>query len=815
MPSASASASGSSGTPTRRTGRAAAAAAAAALASLSASASASLIEPAFESQLPAEADENGADAANSRPRKRRITAFLGARSRAAEDLEVDTEAEQQQASSSSSSQLLVAPTLSSSLSNGIDASSSSRRRSTRAPPAASSTPATAPPTPSASTPYSPAAKRSRRGAATAAAAALANDAFLQSNITSVATSDDEEQLQQDQQQQEAASSQSQPSRRRRPQGALQAEDEEGEDAAAAVSTPPARPTIVLRVNRSRKSVAARKSAAPTAEATPEAEETQSQPEPGAEAGEEAEGEEDDAGEDTQAAEGEAEADDADEEGAEVEDGDEDAATQVDGNVRTVNVDGVVFVQKGDSLVLPSDEAGDTKVDENGRLQDGRVYKFPVFQLPNRADPEKLYVLSIDAARSAGYRDSLYFYRNNKRLNKVTLHMGEKEMLIARGRLSMQLRTRNVTATAVLNVFKTHGARVIKAGRSVTDDYYEAAARASGRREGERVRAEGGRERGTGDAEIFGGGSGPVGGGDYDAGFAFGPSNTLASIRNKRVDSNVHSFPDPSTGQPLLTIFGDAGLSPWVRIEEGPRAGQTMRRKMLSNLDIDQDNWMREAAYMVIGMNRELEDGRRERMGRVMPEGGMRSLAVEAAEAKRRRLEAEMEAAEEEEAGRLNGVVVNGNGLAGPSVSKQEDDDKGGSGSGNVRFVATAVLPQGPSSSADAESSAASGSHLGPIGVYEPLTGLIHVPSTTQPTQAQWTREGDIPRLPFTSSSSSSQRGGKVTGGYLAGSRVGSGAWGIASVSTQLVCDGRLEGEGVGFRVVKAGASEEDVGGEGL
>ncbi|KAE8212294.1 hypothetical protein CF327_g4066 [Tilletia walkeri] len=521
-----------------------------------------------------------------------------------------------------------------------------------------------------------------------------------------------------------------------------------------------------------------------------------------------------AGEDTQVAGVEVDVDDAedaDEEGAEADDADDDVVPAA--AVRTVNIDGVPFVQKGDSLVLPNDEAGDTKVDDKGRLQGGRVYKFPVFQMPNRADPEKLYVLSIDAARSAGYRDSLYFYRNNKRLFKLTLNMAEKEMLIARGRLSMQLRTRNVTATSVLNVFKTHGARVIKAGRAVTDDYYESAARASGRREGERVRAEGGRERGAGDGEFFNGGAGGPGGVDYDAsGLAFATSGTLASIRNKRVDSNVHSFPDPVTGQPLLTIFGDAGLSPWVRIEEGPRAGQTMRKKMLSNLDIDQDNWMREAAYMVIGMNRELEDGRKERMRRILPGGGMRSLLEEAIERKRKRLEAEEEGGDEEDRKSFalpNGATVNGNGPVpgsssdGYGLSSVPGVDVDG---GNSGFIATAVLHQGSTSST------AVGSHLGPIGVYEPLTGLIHVPSTTQPTQARWARVGDVAHLP---PSQGVANGGKLSGGYLSGTKVGSGAWAIASVSTEMETDGKLEGEGVGYRIVKAGASEEDVGGEGL
>ncbi|KAK0568288.1 chromatin structure-remodeling complex subunit RSC7 [Tilletia horrida] len=560
------------------------------------------------------------------------------------------------------------------------------------------------------------------------------------------------------------------------------------------------------------------------------------------------------------------ADEGAEEGGEEddEDADEEDGEGMVEEVRTISIDGTEYTQKGDSLILPSDEAGDTKVDEKGRLYGGRVYKFPVFQLPNRADPEKLYVLSIDAARSAGYRDSLYFYRNNKRLLKLTLNLAEKEMLIARSRLSMQLRTRNVTATSVLNVFKTHGARVVKAGRTVTDDYYEAAARASGRREGERVRMEGGRDRGL-DADIFGltgGGGGGAGGlygvggsgAEFEAGpsFGYGPSSsTLTSVRNKRIDSNVHSFPDPNTGQPLLTIFGDAGLSPWVRIEEGPRAGQTMRRKMLNNLDIDDENWMREAAYMVIGMNRELEDGRRDRMSRLLGNGaGMRSLADEAAEDRRKKME-QLEA--DNAAAEAAATLANGGSYANPALAAKSGivpsmhpngpgnpnvkSERGSQPSASSLSHAATALALGTASQQDSadgvsspfiptavmgSASAASSSsrpRMGPIGVYEPVTAVFHVPESTQPTRARWTREDDIPRLSTAATATDPQGKGKgrVTGGYLAGTRVGSGAWGLASVSTKLDLRALEAGSGsvaaqFGYRVIPAGASEKDVEG---
>lgn len=84
-----------------------------------------------------------------------------------------------------------------------------------------------------------------------------------------------------------------------------------------------------------------------------------------------------------------------------------------------------------------------------------------FKSPYRADPEVVYALSIDAARASGFRDSLYFFRRNPLLIKISCTDREKVMLIEQGRLSGQLRSRNVTMLGCRNVFKLHGAKVVK------------------------------------------------------------------------------------------------------------------------------------------------------------------------------------------------------------------------------------------------------------------------------------------------------------------------------------------------------------------
>lgn len=71
------------------------------------------------------------------------------------------------------------------------------------------------------------------------------------------------------------------------------------------------------------------------------------------------------------------------------------------------------------------------------------------------------MLSIDAARTCGYKDSLYFFRSNKELAKLTLGGKEKEQLIDEGKLSERFRTRSVTMIAARNCFKLQGAKMIK------------------------------------------------------------------------------------------------------------------------------------------------------------------------------------------------------------------------------------------------------------------------------------------------------------------------------------------------------------------
>ncbi|RSH87287.1 hypothetical protein EHS25_003196 [Saitozyma podzolica] len=139
---------------------------------------------------------------------------------------------------------------------------------------------------------------------------------------------------------------------------------------------------------------------------------------------------------------------------------------------TVTIKGKEYTVGDDELVLPDDPKGDTKVDAEGRLLGGREYKLVTFTSPTRRNPNRVYALTIDAARACGYTDSLAFLRRCPQVLKLGCNPDERQMLIDIGRVTGNLKHRMVTMVAVRNVFKLMGARVIKGGKWVTDDYYE-------------------------------------------------------------------------------------------------------------------------------------------------------------------------------------------------------------------------------------------------------------------------------------------------------------------------------------------------------
>lgn len=136
----------------------------------------------------------------------------------------------------------------------------------------------------------------------------------------------------------------------------------------------------------------------------------------------------------------------------------------------------------DEVILPDDEKGSAKVDEEGRLlggmlpstfiswrsntdelKIGREYKLVTFTSETRRNPERAYALTIDAARACGYGDSLAFLRRCPQVLKLGCNADERQMLIDIGRVTGNLKHRMVTMVAMRNVYKLMGARVVKSG----------------------------------------------------------------------------------------------------------------------------------------------------------------------------------------------------------------------------------------------------------------------------------------------------------------------------------------------------------------
>jgi chromatin structure-remodeling complex protein RSC7 len=142
------------------------------------------------------------------------------------------------------------------------------------------------------------------------------------------------------------------------------------------------------------------------------------------------------------------------------------------------IQGKVYVIEGDEFITEDDPKGDTKIDRNGNLLGGacvlplplrssgsdvtfigRRFKAQTFNLPNR-HPERMYMLAIDAARTSGFRDSLYYFRRNPLAHKLNATQPEKEFLIEIGKLGSHLRTRSVTLITARSAFKLHGAKTL-------------------------------------------------------------------------------------------------------------------------------------------------------------------------------------------------------------------------------------------------------------------------------------------------------------------------------------------------------------------
>ncbi len=148
----------------------------------------------------------------------------------------------------------------------------------------------------------------------------------------------------------------------------------------------------------------------------------------------------------------------------------------------VYIKGVEYTIGDDELILPDNPKGETKIDAEGHLlggmrshlhspkpitddlpHSGREYKLVTFSSPTRRNPNRVYALTIDAARACGYADSLAFLRRCPQALKLACNAEERQMLIDIGRVTGNLKHRMVTMVAMRNIYKIMGARIVKSG----------------------------------------------------------------------------------------------------------------------------------------------------------------------------------------------------------------------------------------------------------------------------------------------------------------------------------------------------------------
>ncbi|GAA5844649.1 hypothetical protein JCM11251_002134 [Rhodosporidiobolus azoricus] len=270
---------------------------------------------------------------------------------------------------------------------------------------------------------------------------------------------------------------------------------------------------------------------------------------------------------------------------------------------SINIKGTVYQIRDDEIVLPDDPRGEAKIDKDGNLLGGRRWKVHTFTSPLRENKGKVYLLSIDAARCAGFRDSLYFFRRNPLIHKLTCNQPEKDRLIELGRLSGNLKSRAVTMVSARNVFKVMGATFLQDGKYVFDDYYEDKSIAAGHKPGEPAFVEPyDPEKDTGTLATSKGNAPP---GATSLGL-----NVLIGHPGKPKVPGGELISSQLGGSGITATFGGTGLQPFGKSWD-PAA-----RKAKPAMHLTPENWMLEYAEATRQTDRELVVVRRGNVGQV-------------------------------------------------------------------------------------------------------------------------------------------------------------------------------------------------------
>ncbi|CAI1662991.1 hypothetical protein SEUBUCD646_0M02280 [Saccharomyces eubayanus] len=131
----------------------------------------------------------------------------------------------------------------------------------------------------------------------------------------------------------------------------------------------------------------------------------------------------------------------------------------------------------EEYVVPDDPEGETKITADGDLLGGREFLVRTFTLTEKGN--RKFMLATEPARIVGFRDSYLFFQTHPNLYKFILNQTQKNDLIDRGVLPYSYRNRQIALVTARGVFKEFGAKIIRGGKNITDDYYASELRTKG------------------------------------------------------------------------------------------------------------------------------------------------------------------------------------------------------------------------------------------------------------------------------------------------------------------------------------------------
>ncbi|KAJ2632470.1 hypothetical protein H4R22_001242 [Coemansia sp. RSA 1290] len=133
-------------------------------------------------------------------------------------------------------------------------------------------------------------------------------------------------------------------------------------------------------------------------------------------------------------------------------------------------------ESSDDEEVEKDAAGEAKIDKDGYLQGGREFICPIFRSPFRRNKRRQYVLTMDCCRYMGARDSYMLFKQHPRMRRVETTQEERDLLADRMMIPKVTRFRPIALITARTAFREFGARIVKNGRYIVDDYWEEARR---------------------------------------------------------------------------------------------------------------------------------------------------------------------------------------------------------------------------------------------------------------------------------------------------------------------------------------------------